>query len=1025
MNIVPANPQIAVNTIIQDSLGYIWFGTSDGLLKFDGVSISQYNVDQGLPTNNITAVFSDNQKLYLGFSSGEVCVFYPKSAENKLISKLKISDKINDILYFDNQLYIGTNGGGLYILKKDSVYNYNSFEKLNDDYVHTIAAFNQKIWIGTDIGIAIYNPEKEDFKYITQTDGLPDNIIKKFIVKNDTLWIGMENGYLGYFLLNNTSFYHSLQHPQITINSFLISKQKTWLATQNVSLIYIENNANQGILTKIGASKGISGESIRQIMEDREGNIWIAPEKGLHYLNKDYFTFINSTDNLPFNNIVSLTEDNLGRKWFSSPEGLFVLWKENLGQWAYKQLFKEEKHKNTVFTSLFADNSGYIWAGTFGFGLYKINAKTLDYIQFTDKNGLTDNSILHLSGKDNYLWISTAGGGAIKLNTADSSDIHVFNERNGFSNYVYATFTDSRNNVWIAQDGKGLIKLGKGIFSINEYFSIDEKTVYSISEDMLGGIWFSTPKNGVYRIFGDSIHHYTKLNGLSSNEIVSIYASKSKPYVVFVSNNGIDVLSLTQSSFKFFGNSYNVAYLQPNLNAIGLIDENIWIGTNNGIISANSGIFEINIAPTLFIEQIKLHGEIFEQQSPVLNYKNNHFEFKFNGIWLQSPSSLIFRHKLQNFDNDWINSGLARSVVYSNIPPGNYSFEVQVSFNGINWISSPLANYSFIIKAPFWQNPFFIASALVFLILSVIIGIRLRTRALINAKNLLELEVKRRTEEIEKQKEELKTQKDQIEEINKNLTDSIIYARRIQLAVLTPFNQIDNILKDYFIFFQPRDIVSGDFYYIARHHDWRIIVAADCTGHGVPGALMSMLGITFLNEILSKTNFDEFSAANVLNELREKIKQSLRQTGKSGESQDGMDMSFIAANIATKKIQFAGANLPIILIRNNEIIVRKPDKMPIGIYRSENQQFTYDEDDLLENDIYYLFSDGYQDQFGGKSNRKFLFKSLKEMFFDIHNLPMENQKQRVEENLAKWMQDKFQVDDILVMSWKFSEIIDE
>ena len=236
------------------------------------------------------------------------------------------------------------------------------------------------------------------------------------------------------------------------------------------------------------------------------------------------------------------------------------------------------------------------------------------------------------------------------------------------------------------------------------------------------------------------------------------------------------------------------------------------------------------------------------------------------------------------------------------------------------------------------------------------------------------------------------------------ITDSIHYAHRIQKAVLTPREEILHAFADHFIYFQPRELISGDFYLISELKGYIVVSAVDCTGHGVPGAFMSMLGVSFLNEILS--SFDplekDFSAAKVLNKMREKIILSLHQTGARKETKDGMDMSICLFEPGIKKVHFAGAHNPMYLIRNNELIQYDADKMPISIHRNVEKLFTNHEIALQKDDCIYLFTDGYADQIGGEKGRKFLSRNLKQLLLDIHTRSMDEQKTILQEKFEKW-----------------------
>jgi serine phosphatase RsbU (regulator of sigma subunit)/Flp pilus assembly protein TadD len=252
-----------------------------------------------------------------------------------------------------------------------------------------------------------------------------------------------------------------------------------------------------------------------------------------------------------------------------------------------------------------------------------------------------------------------------------------------------------------------------------------------------------------------------------------------------------------------------------------------------------------------------------------------------------------------------------------------------------------------------------------------------------------------------------------ISDQKKEIMDSIQYAKRIQNAMLTPKEDISLILPEHFILFSPRDIVSGDFYWFTQNENRIVCVVADCTGHGVPGAFMSMLGIAFLNEINSKN--PDITASELLDELRMNVILSLHQTGRMGENQDGMDITAIIIDNKTKNLQYAGANNPLFLFRNGTLNEYKPDKMPIGIHGNDMAKFTNHEIKMEKGDVVYAFSDGFADQFGGPSGKKFMIKKFKDKLLDLHLKPMNLQKQELEETLYDWMADTRQVDDILVM----------
>jgi len=269
--------------------------------------------------------------------------------------------------------------------------------------------------------------------------------------------------------------------------------------------------------------------------------------------------------------------------------------------------------------------------------------------------------------------------------------------------------------------------------------------------------------------------------------------------------------------------------------------------------------------------------------------------------------------------------------------------------------------------------------------------------------------------------QELEFQKNNLEKINKKITSSIKYAHFIQKAVLPSTDFLKQFIPENFILYLPRDIVSGDFYWIKQVNNYIAVAAADCTGHGVPGAFMSMLGVALLNEIV---RLDEHPKANeILNELRKRVKTSLHQTNVRESTSDGMDIALCIINIETKEIQFSGANSPLFIVRTNEengepvLEHIRPDRMPIGLYINE-RSFTNHELQLKTNDVVYLFSDGYIDQFGGKEKKKFKTAPFKELLISINNKSMDEQREAVFQAFETWRGGTRQLDDVLVIGIK-------
>ncbi len=258
----------------------------------------------------------------------------------------------------------------------------------------------------------------------------------------------------------------------------------------------------------------------------------------------------------------------------------------------------------------------------------------------------------------------------------------------------------------------------------------------------------------------------------------------------------------------------------------------------------------------------------------------------------------------------------------------------------------------------------------------------------------------------------------QIEQQRIDITDSIHYASRIQKALMLSPGELGKLFPSHFVLNKPKDIVSGDYYWVSKKQNKYIIAVADCTGHGVPGAFMSIMGINFLNEIVNKPEIP--NANEILNELREHLINSLGQTGQRDEARDGMEMALCVVDVDKQMIQFSGAFRPLYLISEGQLKVFRGDRMPIGIYNEEEVGFTNKEVPYSENDIIYMFTDGYVDQIGGPNRKTFKTGKFKELLKEIHHKPLKEQGMIIREEVEIWRSGKEQIDDIMVLGVKLS-----
>jgi phosphoserine phosphatase RsbU/P len=260
---------------------------------------------------------------------------------------------------------------------------------------------------------------------------------------------------------------------------------------------------------------------------------------------------------------------------------------------------------------------------------------------------------------------------------------------------------------------------------------------------------------------------------------------------------------------------------------------------------------------------------------------------------------------------------------------------------------------------------------------------------------------------------EMKQQYKLMEEQKKDIIDDITYSRRIQNAIMPNRDYLSSLFPQYFLYYKPKRIVSGDFYWVSNKENKVILAVADCTGHGISGAFLTIAGTAFLNEII---NYVYPDAADILNQLRMRIMRLLHQKGLEGEAADGMDISLCIFDFSENSLQYAGANNHAYLVKDNGTLqIFSPDKMPIGIHENFNKPFRNQEISLEKGDMVYMFSDGYADQFGGEHDQKFRNKRLQNLCLELHKKDMHEQYDRFERTMDEWIGYRDQIDDMLLI----------
>jgi serine phosphatase RsbU (regulator of sigma subunit) len=440
-----------------------------------------------------------------------------------------------------------------------------------------------------------------------------------------------------------------------------------------------------------------------------------------------------------------------------------------------------------------------------------------------------------------------------------------------------------------------------------------------------------------------------------------------------------------------------------NIISIDISGDYIWVIDGRNRLYRLDRNRELNASPDneILVTSIYTDNRSFSLSDVIINSNDKSISFEVIAPGFIKRNTTYYQYIIDGRMPDWSKWSLQTEYTLPFLDdPGHYTLRVRAKDIWDN-VGEPVT-ISFSITAPFTQTSLFYVLVTVAVILVIVVFFIFREMMLKKEKKVLETKVRERTAEIESQKNQI--------------TSSILYASRIQVAMLPADDHFRNVFDEFFIFFRPRDIVSGDFYWIGEDEKNIYVTVADCTGHGVPGAFMSTLGITTLNEIISNTA--DLHANTVLNMLRDKIKTALHQTGKEGEATDGMDMAFCILSKDRKKLQYAGAYNPLFIFQGGEFREFKGDRMPIGIHYGEKDRFTNWDIDVSPGNTVYVFSDGLADQFGGVHGSKFKITNLKKLLKDIYFLPLEEQRKIVQSEFEKWKGSHDQVDDVTMIGFR-------
>jgi serine phosphatase RsbU (regulator of sigma subunit)/ligand-binding sensor domain-containing protein len=1057
----------------QDHRGVIYFGNSMGVLEYDG---HDWNI---IPLTDkarvVRALFTDKKGLvYIG-SDREFGYLKPDS-----IGKMKYVSLVDKIKDEKDRNFIGVNrifgiGDKIYFTGNDYI-----FELYNGEIkTHNIKDLGQTAIIDDDIFIRISKKgllkfENEKIVKIPNGEKYKNTSLRAALPYGDnTLIVTMEDGLLLYNGKDiqpfKTPIDDFLKRYKI-ISATLLSDGNYAFGLLSKGLVIISKDGE--VIQHIDTRLGLHSDLILNIFQAKDGNLWLCTGNGLCHLMYS-LPLSNYDKNFSLNAASYSTLLHKNKLYIASAVGLYE--REWDGSEDHLNTVETFRRIGDPVNVLHLDtiNGNMLVGTTRGISeirdgkMRKLNMEPIAVWKFLR----TDNPNLAVFGTNEGLKLIEFKEDKKKKwrkNNSKSEGKWVFKkDLPGFKEKCRHVVKDSKGNFWVTHSSKGILKL-KPTENFDSITPVSYNQTKGINNPYNCHIFWL--KNKVILSTDNGFYYYNeKEDKFIEHEEFNLLLGKDVIILIMVEDNlgniwykqqrkegfsDKDVFEMGELILQDNGSYLN--YKTPfykfknNIYSINpLTNGNVIIGTINGFIHYDSKIDRDYSMPySALIRKVELVSNdslLFdgafidstgnvglnqtEAQTYQIPWELNDLRFTFSAPFFDAPDQIVYKFFLEGNDDDWTDWKTKNFKEYSNLDIGNYTFRVKAK--NIYEIESQEAVYHFTILPP-WYRTTWAYIGLAILIVLLIWGIvRLSVRRLRKQKEYLEKVVKERTaeirtknteleqqkEEIEAQRDEIEVQRDKIEEKNKNITASITYAKRIQEAMLPLKDKIEQSFDDYFILFKPRDIVSGDFYWFAQKNNKSIFTAVDCTGHGVPGAFMSMIGSEILTTIV---NQGITIPAEILDYKNRYVRKALKQ-GQT-DNQDGMDMSLCTIDKLNKSIEWAGAKNPLIYIKNKELFHIKGDMQSIGghqMVKKKDKKFSNHTISYADATTYfYIFTDGFQDQFGGPKNRKFMVKRMKELIYDNHQKPMHEQHEILNTAIEEWKKNVEQTDDILVIGFK-------
>lgn len=1012
----PSSNNSIVRALHIDSTGRIFIGCTNefgyfepgpnGILQYTNLSNIFELTDFGV----IWDIVEHNNGIYFISYQKNIIFKY----HNNQVIEIKLPPFFSRTKGFNinNRFFLYDKNAGLATLKNDTIYRYHTETFIDDALSYSLLPVNDtQLLLATRLQ-GLYTIDITQLKPLSHKESFTQKPVKFKELKNI------------YQPYNNTPTNDTLSYSEI-FHGMKMPNGHYCFSTLKSGIFFVDKTGN--ILSNFFLNKGLIDNSVSCSYLDRDQNIWIATRQGISIirLTPGLRTF-NSYTKINGNILNSTTINN--RLFIGTTAGLYIVKDEVFNPPTLFPLPNNDLYIRYLYRYINNSENGIILSTTQNTYFCNLQTEQVTKIELPHTCYLIKQYIA-----DSSIFFSCHAEGIDILKKPDQNSWRMNTVGTVLDNYSDITKIecDAKGKIYVSTAFSGLATIeipDKKTFSnaiITKYNSSnglpqDDKNTWVLHNDSL----YVITAKGIYTATPSTIKGQPELRFAESKTISDQLQYKGHiTDIAFTEDNilagtpdGIikyDIAdkALTNKIFFRLKNTY--------INSIQTDGDNTWILTSSDLIYQNKQYDpRKTLEPKLYFTKICFgeHCLSSDDTSNVIYAGNIAAANNSLSVQVTCPSFLgigknKFSYFIEGFDKTWSELTANNNILYRYIPPGDYTLHVTVT-NGLG-ISSDIKSVVFTISPKWYQSWYAYIIYIILFILLLLRIIKLYTANLINNKRKLETAIKKAIEDVETQKEKVIKQRNDILRQHRDITRSIEYAKNIQKAIFKSSNYLKQLFTESFVINKPRDIVSGDFIWCHSTDNYSLVVVADCTGHGVPGAFMSIIGANFLTEIVISDKC--YMPDQIINKLRTNIITTLHQsTDNFQENKDGMDLAIVLIDKKNNLMHYSGANNSIYISNNNNKIIRViPDKMPVGVFFT-NDPFSLQT--FAVNDIsnVYMLSDGYLDQFGEKTGRKITSKRFVEVLENIQHLSMSQQKEFLIAYIENWKRDIPQTDDILV-----------